>query len=84
MASPNDPVFWLHYANIDRLWTWILLSVGIYLVSEHQKDAIFFCFFIMHLSMIIWPCLWLYEHSLGLVVQKVVLGNVEVFILREQ
>lgn len=20
MASPNDPVFWLHHANIDRLW----------------------------------------------------------------
>lgn len=19
-ASPNDPVFWLHHANIDRLW----------------------------------------------------------------
>lgn len=24
MASPNDPVFWLHHANIDRLWSdWI-------------------------------------------------------------
>ena len=22
-ASPNDPIFWLHHANIDRLWvTW--------------------------------------------------------------
>jgi tyrosinase len=20
MASPNDPVFWLHHANVDRLW----------------------------------------------------------------
>jgi tyrosinase-like protein len=20
MASPNDPVFWLHHSNIDRLW----------------------------------------------------------------
>jgi tyrosinase len=20
MASPNDPVFWLHHANIDRIW----------------------------------------------------------------
>jgi tyrosinase len=24
MSSPNDPVFWLHHANIDRLWSdWI-------------------------------------------------------------
>jgi tyrosinase len=24
MASPNDPVFWLHHCNIDRLWAeWI-------------------------------------------------------------
>jgi tyrosinase len=24
MASPNDPVFWLHHSNIDRLWSnWI-------------------------------------------------------------
>lgn len=24
MASPNDPVFWMHHANIDRLWSdWI-------------------------------------------------------------
>lgn len=24
MASPNDPVFWLHHGNIDRLWSnWI-------------------------------------------------------------
>ncbi|MFC7441701.1 tyrosinase family protein [Laceyella putida] len=21
MSSPNDPVFWLHHANIDRLWS---------------------------------------------------------------
>ena len=20
MTSPNDPVFWLHHCNIDRLW----------------------------------------------------------------
>ncbi len=20
-TSPNDPVFWLHHANIDRIWT---------------------------------------------------------------
>ena len=20
-TSPNDPVFWLHHANIDRLWS---------------------------------------------------------------
>jgi tyrosinase len=25
MSSPNDPVFWLHHCNIDRLWaTWQL------------------------------------------------------------
>ena len=24
MASPNDPVFWMHHCNIDRLWSdWI-------------------------------------------------------------
>jgi hypothetical protein len=40
MASPNDPVFWLHHANIDRLWgvcgvfgnILILPYIGIYLV----------------------------------------------------
>ncbi|HSF00364.1 MAG TPA: tyrosinase family protein [Nitrososphaeraceae archaeon] len=21
MASPNDPVFWLHHSNVDRLWS---------------------------------------------------------------
>jgi hypothetical protein len=22
MGSPNDPIFWLHHCNIDRLWAW--------------------------------------------------------------
>jgi tyrosinase len=29
MASPNDPVFWLHHCNCDRLWAaWQLQHVG--------------------------------------------------------
>jgi tyrosinase len=29
MTSPNDPVFWLHHCNIDRLWAdWMVLHPG--------------------------------------------------------
>jgi tyrosinase len=29
MASPNDPVFWMHHCNIDRLWSdWIRSHQG--------------------------------------------------------
>ena len=28
-TSPNDPVFWLHHANVDRLWAQWQASYGI-------------------------------------------------------
>jgi tyrosinase len=29
MDSPNDPVFWLHHANVDRLWAaWVYAGAG--------------------------------------------------------
>lgn len=29
MISPNDPIFWLHHANVDRLWTaWVAAGGG--------------------------------------------------------
>jgi tyrosinase len=29
MQSPNDPIFWLHHANIDRLWVaWVAAGGG--------------------------------------------------------
>ena len=31
MASPNDPVFWMHHANIDRLW-------GIWMFGKPAAD----------------------------------------------
>lgn len=29
MQSPNDPIFWLHHANVDRLWAaWVAANAG--------------------------------------------------------
>lgn len=29
MNSPNDPIFWLHHANVDRLWVaWVAAGAG--------------------------------------------------------
>jgi len=29
MVSPNDPIFWLHHANVDRLWVaWVAAGGG--------------------------------------------------------
>lgn len=42
MASPNDPVFWLHHANIDRLWgIWQLLNPSVcwYLPGEGGPEG---------------------------------------------
>ncbi|HEU4657848.1 MAG TPA: tyrosinase family protein, partial [Capillimicrobium sp.] len=34
-TSPNDPVFWLHHANIDRLWsTWSAANGRVYLPAQ--------------------------------------------------
>jgi hypothetical protein len=30
MAAPQDPVFWLHHANVDRIWTqWQAMNPGV-------------------------------------------------------
>jgi tyrosinase len=29
MQSPNDPIFWLHHANVDRMWVaWVTAGAG--------------------------------------------------------
>jgi tyrosinase len=42
MASPNDPVFWLHHCNIDRLWAeWQRENPGaIYLPPSGTPDVV--------------------------------------------
>lgn len=39
MHSPNDPIFWLHHSNIDRLW-WNWQQSGIKLPSSSRRTPI--------------------------------------------
>jgi tyrosinase len=36
--SPNDPIFWLHHANVDRIWAqWQKFQLGI--GGSHPRSA---------------------------------------------
>jgi hypothetical protein len=38
-ASPNDPVFWLHHANIDRIWAVWQRTYGIWSYAPRSGDG---------------------------------------------
>lgn len=39
-TSPNDPVFWLHHANIDRMWsTWSAVNGRVYLPESGAAEG---------------------------------------------
>ena len=39
MHSPNDPIFWLHHANVDRLW-WNWQQSGTKTPSNSRRSSI--------------------------------------------
>lgn len=37
--TPNDPLFWLHHAQLDRLWDKVSLRTTFYRIISHLHDA---------------------------------------------
>ena len=70
-SSPNDPTFWLHHTNIDRLWSeWMRRHGPTYLPESggtvgHNIDDAMWPY--SHLGMTITPRMMLDSEDLGYV-----------------
>ena len=70
-SSPNDPVFWLHHTNLDRLWNlWMERHGQVYLPEQggpigHNIDDAMWPY--THLGMTVTPRMMLDSRALGYV-----------------
>ena len=70
-SSPNDPVFWLHHTNLDRLWSqWMERHGQVYLPEQggpigHNIDDAMWPY--THLGMTVTPRMMLDSRAMGYV-----------------